>query len=230
MRVCLLTTVAFYLLHCINCVNVEVTKSSNCRWSSKVLDTPLPTTHTFSTFSTHHSEVKREGPGRSLDLPGATELSSRRARPEPFLRTALSWDVACMTRFLLRWDRPQGSEHGTKRAYQNETETWRTLWESFAKSRYSLVNSEVSEGCGSRMRCITNSRWNPRTSWEQVMLGDLAGRWCLVPWWQGAGPRYGPFSRNQCPISGRVSGTRNSETQSHRDWSDWQETNMDIQA
>ena len=151
--------------------------------------------HTFSTFSTYHSEVKRGGSGRSLDLPGATQLISRRAKTGNISLYASVLDVACMTWLLVRWDKPWGSEPGTKHTYLNGTDTWTehierpllkagTVWETMRS-----VKVVATERGG-----VTNSCWNPRTSWEEMMLTDPAGKWC-------------PGGREQVPETGPFSGT-----------------------
>lgn len=103
------------------------------------------------------------------------------------------------------------------------TGTWRTHWEAFVKSRHSLGNRLKSlKGVAAETGGIIDSCWNLRRNWEQGVSGDLAGRWCWVPWQQGV--HTGPIFRDKSLVPGWVSKCGKSESQLHGEWSIWQET------
>lgn len=138
---------------------------------------------------------------RSTDVWGQEKMHAvEKPGLEPFLCTLLFWGMACMAWLPVRWDRPWGSEPGTRYTYPNGTSTWITHWETFAKSKYSLQNRMKSlKVMASGGGVIIHSCCNLRRSWEQGILRDCAGRWYIVSWQQGS--RDWTHFQEQVPLS-----------------------------
>lgn len=168
---------------------------------------------------------------RSTDVWGQEKMHAvEKPGLEPFLCTLLFWGMACMAWLPVRWDRPWGSEPGTRCTYPNGTSTWITHWETFAKSKYSLQNrmkslKVMASGGGGNNSQLLQLK-------EKLGAGDTEGLcWQMVYSVPAAGEQgLDAFSGTGPLVAERLSNIRESEIQSHRNWSGWQETKMNIQV